>query len=75
MSTTITIDDAQSQLRELIGRLAPGDEVVIVENQKAVAKLVVPAVAERQLGTLKGTVLYMAEDFDDPLPEFEEYSR
>jgi prevent-host-death family protein len=40
MSATITIDDAQAQLKDLIHRLAPGEEVVITENHQPVAKLV-----------------------------------
>jgi hypothetical protein len=39
-----------------------------------VAKLIAtPQLAERKLGTLKGTVLYMAPDFDAPLDDFKEY--
>ena len=33
MSATITIDEAQAKLRELIHQLAPGEEVIITENQ------------------------------------------
>jgi antitoxin (DNA-binding transcriptional repressor) of toxin-antitoxin stability system len=74
MSTTMTVDEAQTKLKQLIGTLAPGDEVVLTENQEPVAKLVVtPKPAERKLGTLKGTVLYMSPDFDAPLAEFREY--
>ena len=40
MSTTVTVDEAQAKLKELIHRLAPGDEVLITENQEPVAKLV-----------------------------------
>ena len=40
MSATITIDEAQAKLKELIHQLAPGEEVVITENQQPVAKLV-----------------------------------
>ena len=40
MSATITIDEAQAKLRELIHQLAPGEEVIITENQEPVAKLV-----------------------------------
>ena len=40
MSASITIDEAQAKLRELIHRLAPGEEVIITENQEPVAKLV-----------------------------------
>jgi antitoxin (DNA-binding transcriptional repressor) of toxin-antitoxin stability system len=74
---TVTIDEARANLAALIHRLAPGEEVVITENDRAVAKLVAtppePPPKPRQLGTLRGTVLSM-EHFDDPLEEFEEYS-
>ena len=32
MSTTITLEEAQAKLSELIARLGPGDRVVIVQN-------------------------------------------
>jgi antitoxin (DNA-binding transcriptional repressor) of toxin-antitoxin stability system len=75
MSTTITVEEAQANLRELICKLSPGEEVVITENQRPVAKLIAeqfssPARATPGLG--KGSVLYMAPDFDEPLDEFEE---
>ena len=40
MSATITIEEAQAKLKELIHQLAPGEEVIITENQQPVAKLV-----------------------------------
>jgi len=72
--TTITIQEAKSKLSDLIRQLKPGDEVVITENNQPVARLI-PATAQpqRKLGTLKGTVTYMATDFDAPLDEFKEY--
>ena len=75
--TTVSIQEAQATLSELIRRLAPDEEVVITENDQPVARLV-PAKAEpqrqpRRLGTLRGTVLYMAPDFDAPLEDFKEY--
>ena len=75
--TTVTIQQAQSTLSELIHRLAPGDEVVITENDRPVARLVLSPEgtkkSSRQLGTMKGSVLYMAPDFDAPLEDFKEY--
>jgi len=73
---SVTIDEAKSQLSELIHRLTPGEEVVITENDEPVARLIAvtpPKRKPRQPGTLKGTVLYMAPDFDEPLDEFMEY--
>jgi prevent-host-death family protein len=73
--STVSIEQAQAQLPDLIHRLVPGEEVLITENNRPVARLVPTIVAaERRLGTLQGTVLYMAPDFDAPLEDFREYS-
>lgn len=73
---TITLQEAQSHLVELIENLPPGEEVVITRDDKPVATLRAAATKarkQRQLGTLRGSVLYMATDFD-AIPEgFEEY--
>ena len=73
---TVTIDEAQARLSELIHRLTPGEEIIISENDQPVARLVATGPLERrrqQPGTLKGTVLYMAPDFDAPVRDFDEY--
>jgi len=73
----ITIQQAQAKLAELIHGLAPGEEVIITENDQPVARLLSSAqklpVQQRKLGTLKGTVQYLAPDFDAPLEDFKEY--
>lgn len=74
-TTTITIQEAQTRLSELIHRLTPGEEVIITENDQPVARLTLAAPPERkarQFGTLKGTVLDMAPDFDEPPDDFKE---
>lgn len=75
--TQCTIQEAQLQLADLIHQMSPGDELVITENDLPVARLVVtiaaPPKRPRQLGTLNGTVLSMAADFDAPLSDFKEY--
>ncbi len=72
--TQISLAEAQSILPDLVRGLAPGEEVVILDNDQPVARLVAnqPRQVPR-LGTLKGTVLYMAPDFDAPLEDFKEY--
>ena len=75
MSSTITVQEAQARLKDLIDKLAPGEEVIITDNQRPVAKLVGARPTERKLGTMrlgKGSVLYMAPDFDDPMEDFSE---
>jgi antitoxin (DNA-binding transcriptional repressor) of toxin-antitoxin stability system len=73
---TVTLEHAQAHLPELVEQLRPGEEVVITRDQKPVARLTAAGEREkrpRQLGTLKGTVLSMAPDFDAPLEDFKEY--
>lgn len=73
---TISIDEAGAKLPELIHGLHAGDEIIITEGERPVARLL-PAVAgkagSRRLGTLHGTVTYIAPDFDAPLDDFQEY--
>ena len=62
---------------DLVHGLTLGDEVVIIENDQPVARIVPaegqPQRSPRRPGTLRGTVLYMAADFDAPLEDFKEY--
>ena len=73
---TVTIHEAQARLLDLIHRLAPGDEVVITENDEPVAKLARTEPKQQwpcKAGSAKGTIHRMAPDFDAPLDEFKEY--
>lgn len=76
---TISIQEAQATLSDLIHDLAPGDEVVITENDLPVARLAPSAPAAGRvgspvpLGTLRGIVLHMAADFDAPVEDFKDY--
>jgi antitoxin (DNA-binding transcriptional repressor) of toxin-antitoxin stability system len=74
--STVTLEEAQARLANLIDQLQPGEEIVILRDQKPVARLIKEAKPERpkrKSGTLKGSVLYMAPDFDAPLEDFKEY--
>ena len=73
---TITVEEAQSHLAEIIGKLPPGEEVILTRDDKPVATIHAPPPATRKqpvFGTLKGTILYIAPDFDDIPEGFEEY--
>jgi len=73
---TVTIEEACANLHGLIDKLSPGEELVITEREKPVAKLVSTRGASPglvpKLGTQQGCVLSM-ERFDDPLEDFEDY--
>jgi antitoxin (DNA-binding transcriptional repressor) of toxin-antitoxin stability system len=74
--STITVEEAQAQLAQLIENLQPGEVITITRDEKPLARLTgaeVAAKAPRKLGTLRGTVLSIAPDFDAPLDEFADY--
>ena len=73
---TVTVFEAQARLPELIEQLRPGEALIITRDEKPVARLTAPDEVVkhvRRLGTLKGTVLSIAGDFDAPLEDFREY--
>jgi antitoxin (DNA-binding transcriptional repressor) of toxin-antitoxin stability system len=74
---TISLEDAQSRLSEIIDQLHEGEEVVLTRHDLPVATLraaTPPSERKpRQLGTMSGTVLRIAPDFDDIPKGFEEY--
>lgn len=72
---TVTIQEAQAKLSDLIHNLVPGDEVVITENNQPVAKLVSEKPPLRQRpgpGLCKGMITIVADD-EEHLKDFEEY--
>jgi antitoxin (DNA-binding transcriptional repressor) of toxin-antitoxin stability system len=72
---TVTIDEAQTKLPELIHGLLYGEELVITEKNQPLAKLTrSPRTSwPCQPGSTKGQNHWMAEDFDAPLEDFKEY--
>jgi len=72
---TMPLEQAEGHLAEIIERLSPGEEVVLTRDQKPVATIRSAAAASKppRFGTLKGSILHMAPDFD-AIPEgFEDY--
>jgi prevent-host-death family protein len=72
---TITIEEAQAKLSEVIDKLAPGEEVIITRNEQPVAKLVGqqrPKRQPRRPGSAKGKLVILAED-DAHLQDFKDY--
>jgi antitoxin (DNA-binding transcriptional repressor) of toxin-antitoxin stability system len=72
--TILNLAEAQSRLSQLIHSLAPGDEVVIVENDRPLAKVTALPAEKRQPipGRAKGMLTVVVED-DEHLQDFEEY--
>ena len=75
MKNSVSLYEAKTQLSTLLREVEGGAVITITRHGKAVAELRGLA-AERprpRAGSLKSPNFYMAEDFDEPLPEFAEY--
>lgn len=67
----VNVHEAKTHLSRLLDDVARGEEVVIARAGKPLARLVpiAPALAgQRRLGQLEGKI-WIADDFDDPLPD------
>jgi prevent-host-death family protein len=62
----VNIHSAKTHLSRLVNEVAAGEEIVIAKAGKPVARLV--PFEPRQPDLLKGKI-WIADDFDDPLPE------
>jgi prevent-host-death family protein len=75
--TQATIHQAKTHLSKLIRKALDGEEVIIANRDKPLVRLqaIKPAKVSgrRPLGWAAGAGFYMAEDFDEPLEDFDEY--
>jgi antitoxin (DNA-binding transcriptional repressor) of toxin-antitoxin stability system len=72
---TRDLEDAQAHLRQIVTGLQAGEEVVLTDKGRPLAK---PVRTGRtswhcKVGSAKDTIHRMAPDLDAPLDEFEEY--
>jgi antitoxin (DNA-binding transcriptional repressor) of toxin-antitoxin stability system len=67
---TMNVVDIQTQLPKLLEFVSEGNEVVIADGNKPIAKIVpfLQTSKKRTAGLNKG-MIRTSEDFDDPLPE------
>ncbi len=77
MSATVTLEEAQAKLPELVAGLGVGEELLIVHHERPVAKLVGQGVTvrkPRRPGSAMGKLTILAED-DEHLKDFADYMR
>lgn len=72
---SVTLAEAQARLKELIEKLAPGEEIVIIENEQRVARLVAerPVSAQRPGPGLCRQMVTIVADDKEHLNDFVEY--
>ncbi len=71
----VKLKEAETRLAELIEEVASGEEVVIIRSDGTSFKIVPigEVGASPKFGSAKG-LIKIADDFDEPLADFEEYS-
>jgi len=73
---SVTIEEAQANLPELIARLAAGETLVITSGQRPIARLIAEAPVQqrkpRQPGSAEGLLTIVSDD-EEHLADFKEY--
>jgi antitoxin (DNA-binding transcriptional repressor) of toxin-antitoxin stability system len=70
MTETVDVEDAKDRLPELLSLALEGNEVIISEGDKPLARLVpIPSPGRKRVMGLHRGAAWMSEDFDDPLPD------
>ena len=71
----VNVHEAKTHLSRLIREALDGEEVVIARGNRPLVRLeVLPdAGGARRLGTARGLIVRMDEDFDAPLEDFGAY--
>jgi prevent-host-death family protein len=72
---SVNIHQAKTHLSALLARVESGEEVLIAKAGRPIARLVpIQPPAQRELGWDSGLSFWIADDFDEYLPEeFAEY--
>ena len=74
MSLTISLEEAQATLADLIDKLGPGEEVVITKDDYPVAELrsLTTGKPQPRFGNCKGMLTIVTDD-EEHLEDFTEY--
>ena len=72
--TQLDITKVKADISELLDLAIGGEEIVITQDNKPVAKIspIAPVLRPLKRGSAKGKV-QMSDDFDEPLEDFKEY--
>ncbi len=70
MTKTVTVHDAQTQLLKLLSFAMKGNEVIIVKDDKPLARLVpISSTSQPRIAGLHRGKIWVSDDFDAPLPD------
>ena len=73
MSHTLTIEQASTQLVGLVRALGPDDEIILTDNNRAVARILPSVQLQKRVpGAWKDMLTIISED-EDHLEDFKDY--
>jgi antitoxin (DNA-binding transcriptional repressor) of toxin-antitoxin stability system len=72
---TITIQQALNQINEILEKAFSGEEIFIKKNNEQIIKIssMLPPLPRPSLFGSDKDKIYIADNFDEPLEDFEEY--
>jgi antitoxin (DNA-binding transcriptional repressor) of toxin-antitoxin stability system len=72
---TITIQQALNQINEILEKAFSGEEIFIKKNDEQIIKIssTLPSLPRPSLFGSDKDKIYIADNFDEPLEDFEEY--
>ena len=73
MVETVNVHEAKTHLSRLLARVEAGEHILIARAGRPIAELV-PARSTGRRRAPGDDVIVIHDNFDDPLPEFEEYT-
>jgi len=72
----VDVSQARRQFDQLLERAFRGEDVLITKDDRPFARITAPSASgkkrKRQFGSVEGEI-WMSDDFDEPLDEFQEY--
>lgn len=71
----VDVAQARREFDQLLERASRGEDVLITKDDRPLARITAPSKEEkrkRQFGSVEGEI-WMSEDFDEPLDDFQEY--
>ena len=73
---TFTVEEAKQNLDEVLEHAKQGGTVIIADDEQAyqLVATIAPKKGPRKAGMFEGKIK-IAEDLDDPLPDFEPYMK
>ncbi len=70
MTRTVNVEEAKNQLPDLLALALDGNEVIITEGGKPLARLVpITSSKKKRVAGLNRGKVWAGEDFDEPLPD------